>query len=411
MIPTLFMDGLKVASGTFRGNRLRTALTALSIAIGAGAISLLVSLSRSATETIKAGIEEVGGRHILFLFDREGFGAKTVLYDKGITSEDANALRSRLLGIEKVSFFTSIPNQWLQGSNQKVAIDLAIGKAAVEFNGQELVAGRHLPDDEEENPGRVLLVCDKLANRLFGSPEAALDQSVLLWNHNYRIIGVTRTKPNASFDLGIDKSRAVFAPPRTMIKDEGVPDRGLVIVRADGSVSHEHLLRLIHAILLKRHRGAEDFEIMDFERFMDKFDTIFLGLSVITGLIAALSLFIGGIGIMNVLLASIKQRIKEIGLRRAIGASSLDIRSQFLIESGLLGVLGGLAGSSVGLFLAWAVGFVLKRTLPIPWETSLSFNAAWIAVAVSALAGVIFGLQPARRAGRLYIVACLRGEV
>jgi ABC-type antimicrobial peptide transport system permease subunit len=161
--------------------------------------------------------------------------------------------------------------------------------------------------------------------------------------------------------------------------------------------------------MLERHRGADDFEFFQFARMMSKYDDIFMGLRVLTGLIAALSLLIAGAGIMNVLLASIKQRVTEIGMRRAIGASQRDIRAQFLTEAVTVAGLGGAIGSAAGVLGALLAGLVVKQMMP-DWQTRVAWDAAVIAVIVATSSGLLFGLAPARRAARLEVVSCLRGD-
>ncbi len=392
-------------------NRLRTLLVALSVALGAGAISLMVSLSKSGVATIAKSIEDVGGRRIIFLYSRD---PKVVVnggrYDKGITAADAVAIKERVPHLEDAAYFLNLKGETISGNGKKADVDLAIGGSFRFFMNQELELGTDVPTDADEELARVTVCTHQIATELFGSPEAAMGKTVVVFQHRYRIIGVAQSRSEEGFRMGgVSRTRTCFFPSQVMVKEEGVIDRGMMILKDDGTASHDYLMRVANAVLKERHRGVDDFEFFDFASLMGKFDAIFLGLRLLTGLIAGVSLFIAGAGIMNVLLASIRQRVREIGIRRALGASQSDIASQFLTESVLIGGLGGCIGSLAGIALTFAAGAIAAKVVP-GWQTRVSIEAAVIAVVVAGVAGLIFGIQPARRAARLEVTGCLRGE-
>lgn len=204
-------------------------------------------------------------------------------------------------------------------------------------------------------------------------------------------------------------NRAVIVPVAAAIRSEGIDPRGFIVMRSNGTASHDLQMNIAASVLSFRHRGVDDVEFFDLGAFMTKFDMVFLGLRVLVGLIAAISLFIAGAGIMNVMLASVRQRVTEIGIRRACGASKRDIRRQFAIESSLLAGLGGIVGSVGGTMLSLIVGWIAAKAVPA-WNGHVSPGAA-IAAAMAAIAvGLVFGLRPAGKAAGLDVVDCLRGE-
>ncbi len=407
----LFFENLRIAWQSLRSNKLRTLLTALSVSLGAGAISLMVSLSKSGVATMTAGMDAVGGRKLMFLVPRQPKEAKVKSYDRGITSLDASELRRRLPGVGDVAFMSTIKRQVITGRGKKAEVDIGVGSSFRRFVNQPIIEGRDVPPDEEKNGARVCVVSTRIAEDLFGSPKQAMGETIVLWGHRYTVIGVLAAASSMGFRMGgVDKERTVLVSAPVMLKDEGVVDAGWIILTSSGTHSHDLIMSIANAIMLERHAQTDDFEFIDFARMMSKFDNIFAGLRVLTGLIAAISLLIAGAGIMNVLLASIKQRVTEIGMRRAIGASQADIRAQFLTEAVTLAGLGGLIGSAAGVFGAFGAGLVADKFVP-GWQPRIAWDAAFIAVVVATLSGLAFGLQPSRRAARLEVVSCLRGEV
>lgn len=407
-----FFDGFRSALAVLRANPLRTMLTALSVALGAGAISLMVSLSKSGAATISHGVESVGGKHLVFLYGHEARETKTPHYDRGLTVEDAVALRGRVPGLADAAFLSAMRKQEMLGNGRKTEVDLAIGSSYRYFLSQTLIHGIDVPDDADNSDARVTVLSETIARELFDTPDQAMGESVVIYGHRYRVIGVTKRASDMGFRMGgVSKERVAFFSAPTMVKHEGLATQGFIVLRDDSSgISHDHILRVTRAIIQARHEGADDFEFFDFATMMGKFERIFAGLRLLTGLIAGVSLFIAGAGIMNVLLASIRQRVQEIGLRRAIGASRGDIRMQFLIESAILAGIGGVVGTTAGIAMTYVAGFGFSQMMP-EWITEVSTGAAITAVAVSALAGVTFGLAPAQRAAKLDVVSCLRGEL
>lgn len=406
------LDGMRSALQVLGSNKLRTVLTALSVALGAGAISLMVSLSKSGAATISYGVESVGGKHLIFFYGHEARETKTPHYDRGLTVEDANALKGRVPGLADAAFLSAVRKQEVLGNGKKIELDLAIGSSYRHMLSQELIVGTDVPDDRELSDARVTVVSETIARELYDTPEQAMGQSIVVFGHRYRIVGVTKRASDMGFRMGgVSKERVAFFSAPTMVKHEGLATQGFIVLRDDDSgISHDHIMRVTRAIIQARHGGADDFEFFDFATMMKKFEQIFVGLRFLTGLIAAVSLFIAGAGIMNVMLASIRQRINEIGIRRAIGATQGDIRAQFLVESAFLAGIGGAIGTIGGVAMTYLAGFGFQRMLP-EWITSVSVGAAITAVVVSAGAGLAFGLAPASRASRLDVVACLRGEL
>lgn len=401
----VWLESLRTAWATLRENRLRTALTVLTMMLGAATMTLLVSLATSALATILAGVDAVGGRELVFVSSKTpARGSKQP--PKPVTPEDAAALRARIPNLRAAHYIMSMRNQPMLGDGRQVDVDVGIGAVYARFLMQRVRVGRLVEDDEA---GRIIVLTTPIAKELFVDPDRALGKRVVLWNQKFEVVGVTEESATLGFGIGgISRARAVIIPERTAFQTEGIEPTGSIVLRDDGTVhDHDLQIELAQAILRFRHHEAE-IECFDMRALLHKFDIVFAGIRVLVGLIALVCTLLAGTGIMNVMLASVRQRVREIGVRRALGASERDIRRQFLIESMLMsaagGVLGAMSGIGVALALDWAV-----HTATPAWKSAPSFGAAAAAVVCAVLAGVMFVLRPAGRASTLVVVECLRG--
>ena len=405
----LWFEHLRGGWRALSSNRLRSILTALTVALGAGAIALLVSLASSALDTITTGIDAVGGRQIVFVEPKKP-SQPTAQAASRLTIDDAAALHQRVPGLAELSYLMTLRSQVVVGAGRKADVDVAIGASWQKLLLQDLVCGSLLVEDGTEDGQRRVVVSRAVAEELYGSPQAALSQGLLLWGHRYEIVGVTTEAAKFGFNMGgVSKQRAVIVSAGTTIRAEGLEPRGFIVMRSDGTTSHDLQMRIASSVLSFRHRGVEDFEFFDLQAFMSKFDKVFAGLRVLVGLIAAISLFIAGAGIMNVMLASVRQRVTEIGIRRACGASHRDIRRQFALESALIAGVGGVVGSLGGTLASLIAGWVAGRVMPA-WENHLSLGATISAAMAAVAVGLLFGLRPASKAAGLDVVECLTGE-
>ncbi len=398
---------VRAAVRTFRRNRLRTLLTVGATALGAAAVTIMVSLASSGTRAVSAGVDAIGGRHLIFISERAPRDAKITVYDRGLTRDDARSLAGRIPGIQDVSFVSSAENIEIEGGGARAAIDVAVGAAFQALTQQVVLAGDRVQDDANAGGARRAVLGDSIATELFGAPQAAVGRRVVLLGRRYTVVGVSARQAMMGFRIGgVRPERTVFLSSSDSPFGEGVATSGTLVLRDDGHTPHDAALRIASAILLQRHRGMDDFELMDLGLLQAKWDDVFLGLEVLTGLVAAVSLVIAGAGIMNVSLASVRQRVAEIGIRRALGASMADVRRQFVIEALLLSGAGGALGGAVGLAVAYVAGVAAAARVP-GWSPVPSMGALGAAVTCALLVGWAFGAVPARRASRLDIVECL----
>jgi macrolide transport system ATP-binding/permease protein len=293
------------------------------------------------------------------------------------------------------------------GNGKKADVDVAIGDAYPRLLLQEIEYGRPVASGSSD---RLVVLSKPVAEKLFGSSQSALSQSVLLWGKRFQVVGVSKEIPKFGFNMGgVSRQRAVFLSAACATKTEGLTPSGFVVLRTDSSTNHDLQMSIASSILSFRHRGVDDFEFFDFRAFIAKFDTVFFALRIIVAIIGGVSRVIAGAGIMNVMMASVRARVAEIGVRRAIGATQSDIRRQFLIESVLIAGIGGAFGTVCGSALSLCVGSLLSHAT-VSWVNHLPSAAPACAFLCAVLIGIVFGMRPAQSASRLDVVACLRGE-
>ena len=406
----LWLEALRTGWHAIVSHRLRTLLTAVTVALGAAAIACLLSLSSSVFATILSGVEAVGGHRMIFLTPRQPKLAKSRPTDGHITLDDANMLRERVPGLDRLAYLMTKRDVVLQGNGRKANVDIAIGSSYSSFLHHEVHWGRDLAP-EGATKLRELVLSEPIAKKLFDAPERAVGDEVLLLGHRYRVVGVSHDLGLLGFNMGgADKERVVYMSASTATQQEGFNPRGYIVMLSDGTVSHDLQIRIANAILLPRHRGVDDFEFYDLQALVSTFEKVFFFLKVVFALIGGVGLLVAGVGIMNVLLASVRQRVGELGIRRALGATQDDIKRQLVVESTLIAIGGGVVGTIVGLGISALAGLAFSSSLP-QWETDLSPASALTAILASAGAGILFGTLPARKAARMPIIACLRGQV
>jgi putative ABC transport system permease protein len=223
-----------------------------------------------------------------------------------------------------------------------------------------------------------------------------------------RVSGVLADNDRFGLGMGFNWTDLVIAPGETVANVEpDVRTDAELLVRTDDRASNDAVKRLVNARLVARHPGVDDFTIYDFSGVMEKFGTIFAVMELIVALLAGIALLIGGVGVMNMMLVAVSERVREIGIRKALGARPAVIGRQFLTEAVLLALFGGGAGVALGLGVAAGAALVIVRFLPT-WQRSLAPAQALAALVISIAIGALFGWLPARQAAQLDPIAAMR---
>jgi putative ABC transport system permease protein len=405
----MIRDAALLALRTLAGHPFRTALTVLSVTIGSFSIVVMMSLATAGQRTLARAIEEVGGAQLMMWIPSDDLKpADRAVYDRGFTTADLQRLRAvphlttaGALGVYGRSMV------WAQ-ADKAVRADVAGAQDGVlELLSWTPTSGRTLTEADGTEQRRVTVITATLAQELFGD-ENPIGQTASILDKPYRVVGVLEERDGMGLHFGFDWRRTAFVPLRTAEVREGRDERERYVLGRTEAASHNDLVTDVStSILLAAHRGVEDFQVLDFSRILSQFYQFFLILDALVALIAGISLFAGGVGVMNIMLVSVTERVREIGIRKAVGASRLDILGQFVVEATVVSLLGG----GVGVLAGIAVTGLAHAGIAIAyegWVPALSLPGVALSLGVTAAIGLGFGAVPAWRAARLDIVECLR---
>ena len=399
-------------------NKVRSFLTMLGIIIGVGAVIIIMAVGAGAQSLILAQVESLGSNLVAILpgkADNDGPPASAMgIVITTLTYEDAMALRDKknvpnILEIATYSNAASSVN-WGANSYDTSLTGSTIG--LLEVDGGEVTQGRFFTKEEETNLARVAVLGDTVKKELFGESDA-VGQRIKIKKHTFEVIGVMTERGTVAFQ---DSDDQVFIPIKTVQKlISGVNHVSMIRAKIDYDENIERAVDDIAITLRERHDiddpsgDRDDFSVRNSAQALDIITTITDSLRFFLAAMAALSLVVGGIGIMNIMLMSVTERTREIGLRKAVGASQINIMSQFLVESIAVTFVGGLIGIIGGSIISFLIAIV-ARLLGYDWAFSVSILSIILALSVSMVAGLVFGLYPARKAASLEPVEALRHE-
>ncbi|MGA7676118.1 MAG: ABC transporter permease [Rhizomicrobium sp.] len=398
MIGNAFLLALR----EIRSNLLRSMLTTLGIIIGVGAVIMMVTLGNGVTESVTSSFASLG-RNLLVIMP----GQRSMRTVAAFQIPDADAIRRDVSGLaETVPELHTSAAAILGNRNHMTQID---GTTDDFFKAREwnIVSGRNFSLSEDINGKSVCVIGETVHTDLFGTQDP-VGQRIRLGKVTCEVVGLLESKGQSSALMG-DQDDIVVMPIRAVQRlFTGNNDITLVLVATQNASVTEQATKDITLLLHKRrHLGAneqDDFQITDLKQISNMVANTTGTLTAFLSAVAAVSLLVGGIGIMNVMLVSVTERTREIGIRMAIGARAHDVLLQFLIEAAVISVLGGIVGTVIGISGAAGVAALLK--LPFIFQPGIVV----IAVLFSAGVGVAFGFFPARRAARLDPIEALRHE-
>jgi len=397
------------AIGALRGNILRTLLTMLGIIIGIASVILIISLGQGATASITGQLSSFGTNTVFILPGSSGGGQGPQQNQTDtLKLEDVEALadKSRLQNISAVSGVASKPLQVSANGQTVNATVQGVGSDYPIIQSLEVNQGEFFSKDDETSPSRVAVIGADVVTDLFGEEAEPVGESIKLDNKSFRIIGVLQEKDSSAFS---NPNKGVYIPVNTAMKILlGQDYVSQILIQVENGELVNQTVNDITALLVDQHdiiEGANnDFSVNSAQQALDTVGSVTGLLTALLSGIAAISLVVGGIGIMNIMLVTVTERTKEIGLLKSIGARDKDILTQFLIEAIVLTLIGGLIGMSLGIGLS----FLISGFIDIPFVVSLS--SILLAVGVSSAVGVVFGYYPAQRAAKLLPIEALRYE-
>lgn len=393
-------------------NKLRSALTILGIVIGVGAVIAMLAVGSGAQNTITGSISGLG-TNLLFVF--RGNSAQNVRNAKPLTLGDAQALGDpfQASSIEKVAPVISTNLTVTYDGESAITSVMGVTPDYESVRSVTLSEGTFISDQDNLGRGMVAVIGQDTANSLFGRKDGLVGETIRINGQPYRIIGVLEAKGGSSFGSQDSVVLVPLSTAQMRLVHRTQSDQVDIIFIQAASASQVSQASLDSAQILRtRHRtqvGLDDFTIYSQQDFVSTAQTITGVLTIFLGGIAGISLLVGGIGIMNIMLVSVTERTREIGLRKALGARRRDIMIQFLTESSLLSLFGGL----IGIGLGWLIAFIVGRIAAASgnaFNPTVTLNAVLLATIFSTAVGLFFGIYPASRAAKLEPVEALRYE-
>jgi putative ABC transport system permease protein len=399
------VEALRSSVEALRANKFRAFLTALGLVIGNASVILVVTISLTSRDYIIDQIQRIGSNLMWAQYEAGNNGSIAAADADYIKEADVDAVRDKLGS--RILAATGVMNSWdrmrVEGHEEDVAI-IGTDHYYPVVRNVELLAGRFFDAGDVREHHPVALLMEKLARRLYGSQPAAVGRSIRLHGLEFTIIGTFRERVS-SFGLSELTGNNVLIPITRLKYFAQIEriDPMYVQARAPGDI--DALTAEIQSILEGRHRAGARYSVQNLTEILGAAKNIGEALTVVLFMVSAIALLISGIGIMNIMLVTVTERTREIGLRMAVGAARRDVLEQFLAEAVLISVTGGIAGILIGVAIPLSVQF-FTDDISIP----ISPVSIAIAFSVSLLVGLVFGLLPASRAARLNPTDALRFE-
>ena len=410
-----FSHSFKTALTGLKTNKSRSILTILGIVIGITAIILVMSLGEGAQNLILSEVQSIGSKTIGVSPGRHptGFSDVMSLFADSLKEKDLEVLgkKTNVPYAEKIIPIVFGSESVIYGNESYRATVYGVSPDFAGIYNIQPQQGRIFEDEEVKSKSDVAVLGYKVKDELFGDSDA-LNEKIKIKGKNFRVIGVLPKKGQSAF---VNFDDALIVPHTTAQQYIfGIKFYHRLVVEADSEKNVDQTADDIVATLRNSHDitdpEKDDFFVETQAGAMEQVSTITNILTLFLAAVAAISLLVGGVGIMNIMLVSVTERTREIGLRKALGAKSAEILWQFLLESITLTVLGGIIGITLGAFFSFLTALALSRFAGLDWKFIFPISAALLGLGVSAGVGLVFGLYPARQAAKKSPMEALRYE-
>jgi putative ABC transport system permease protein len=402
----MLLNAVVLALREIRRNVLRSSLTTLGVIIGVASVIIMITLGNGATAQVTADIANMGSNLLTIMpGQRVGPGGASGSA-RPFRRQDVDALTRDVTSVTSIAPVATIGLSVISGAKNRSTTVSGTTNAYFESGNWKLASGRWFSDSEIRSGAAVCIIGQTTKTELIGNAEA-LGARLRLRSLSCTVIGLLQSKGKSNF--GQDRDDTVVIPLRTMQRRlTGNEEIQQVQLSVRATTSSEKAQQDITRVMRERRRVAkdadDDFSIMDQQEIANTISGTTRTLTALLAAVAAISLLVGGIGIMNIMLVSVTERTREIGIRLAIGAFERDVLTQFLIEAVVLSVFGGV----IGISLALGASFAAARALGLPF--AMDYTIVALAFLFSAGVGVVFGFFPARRAAGLNPIDALRHE-
>jgi len=398
-------EALRFSFQALKANKVRSFLTALGLVIGNASVILVVTISLTSRDYILDQIQRIGSNLIYAQYEGGNNTATAAAAADYIRIADVDAVRDKLGS--RIVAATGVMNSFdrirIVGSEQDVAI-VGSDQYYPQVRNLDLLAGRFFDVTDVTQRHRVALLMERLARRLFGSQSAAVGQTVKLHVLQFTVVGTFKEKTE-SFGLSELTGENVLIPISVLRYFAPIERIDPMYVQAKSASDVEPLTKAVQVVLEGRHRAGAHYRVDNLAAILDAAKRIASVLTIVLIMVSALALIISGIGIMNIMLVTVSERTREIGLRMAVGAARRDVLEQFLAEAVIISLAGGVAGILIGVAIPLTVDYFLDD-----FSIPISPLSILVAFSVSLIVGLVFGLLPANRAARLNPTEALRYE-
>lgn len=410
---------IKLAFSGMEANKTRTALSVLGIVIGVAAVIMIVSMGQGLQNLIMGQFSSLGTDLVSIQTKVPGEGLQNSMSSRAsgvvittLKESDAEALRNkkRFPYIKTVSGYSSSMEIIKRGEEKKKTLLIAADSYYKDIDSSvQVQQGRFFTEDENKSLAKVVVIGKDLATELFGEDDP-IGRTIKIKNDNFEVAGVL--KPRGSV-LSFNMDEIAIIPVKTSQKFlDGIDYVQELGIKLTDKKYIEQSREEMTVLMRERHdikRPADDdFQIMTMDEALTAIGSITSAISVLLGLLAAISLFVGGIGIMNIMLVIVAERTREIGLRKAVGARYRDIMRQFVFEAIAISLLGGFIGIAIGISFSFLVSYLITAYGGFDWPFTVSVPAIIISFAVAAAFGIMFGWYPAKEAAALDPIEALR---